>query len=197
MTDKRSVAILYGFGEGPWHGRGLRSELLAAGFSIVNTPETADIIIAHSGGMYDLPTGLSGKAIFLIAPSCGSAGKTWFRTQSKKVWLDMRFFARTGMLTKWIQKSFWNAVYLAGQSPRLPHLWRTHRSHTAGLKVTNANTIVVTFRDDPWSGYMTTDEIEKHADYVFIGVDAIHDDIWLRPEVYANLARIVTTDDLS
>lgn len=197
MTVKRSFAILYGFGEGSWHGRGLQRELLATGFVIADTPEVADVIIAHSGGMYSLPVNLASKTIVLIAPSCGSAGKTWLRTQSKKVWLDMRFFAREGILTKWIQKSFWNAFYLVRQSPRLPYLWRTHRSHTAGLRAMDTKTIVVTFRDDPWSGYMTTHEIEKHIDYTFIGVDAVHDDIWLRPAVYANLAYTATTDNLS
>lgn len=129
MVSQKSVSILYGFGEGRWHGRKLRIALQAADFTIANDPHDADIIIAHSGGMYALPENTSNKILFLVAPSCGQPHKTWLQTQSKKVWLDMLFFFNAGMYVVWLQKSCWNVFYLVKQIPRLPRLWRIHQRH--------------------------------------------------------------------
>lgn len=184
---KSSVAILYGFGEGERHSRNLRNALETAHFDIATNPENADIIIAHSGGMYSLPKETVGKTIFIIAPSCGQPDNTWLQTQSAKVWQDMKYFLATGSLMQWLQKSAWNAFYLCKQIPTLPKLWRAHHEHLAGLPITNAPTIVVTFKDDPWSGCFTAKESVKHPTYIFIQMNAIHDDIWLHPKPYVEL----------
>lgn len=185
----RDVAILYGFGEGERHGRELRKALQAAGFTMATSPKTADIIIAHSGGMYSLPKNTAGKIIFIIAPSCGQPSKTWLQTQGAKVWQDMQYFLHSGLFIQWLYKSFWNGVYLTAQIPRLSTLWRIHQKHQAGLPITNTTTTVVTFKDDPWSGYITAKEQAKHPTYTFMQMDAIHDDIWLQPELYVKLIR--------
>lgn len=188
--SQKSVAILYGFGEGRWHGRKFQSALLAADFTIANDPRDADIIIAHSGGMYALPEDVSNKTVLLIAPACGQSGKTWLRTQSKKVWLDMIFFSRMGMRARWLQKSCWNILYFVKQIPRLPRLWRIHRKHQAGLPILNTKvTTVALFKDDPWSGYISAEAKVRHINYTFKTIDATHDDIWLHPEKYVELAR--------
>lgn len=190
MESKQSVAILYGFGEGRWNGRKLRSALLAANFNVVDSPHGADIVIAHSGGMYALPEVAEDKIVFLIAPSCGQPGKTWLQTQSKKVWLDMRSFIDAGLFVLWLQKSCWNVLYLVQSIPRLPGLWRIHQQHQAGLPLVNAKTLtVVEFKNDPWSGYLRDEERAKHLRYAFIVMDAAHDDIWLNPERYVELLR--------
>lgn len=189
MMSKKSVTILYGFGEGRWHGRKLQSALSAADFTIANNPRDADIIIAHSGGMYGLPEIVANKTVLLVAPSCGQPNKTWLQTQSKKVWQDMIFFSHAGMFAPWLQKSCWNMFYLIKQIPRLPRLWLIHRRHQAGIPTIIAKaTTVVIFKDDPWSGYLSAEEKTKHPDYTFITVEATHDDIWLHPEKYVELA---------
>lgn len=190
MEPKQSVAILYGFGEGRWNGRKLRAALLAANFNVVDSPHDADIIIAHSGGMYALPEVVSNKIVFLIAPSCGQSGKTWLQTQSKKVWLDMRSFIKEGTFIAWLQKSCWNVLYLLQSIPNLPRLWRIHHQHQACLPIITAKTIaVVVFKNDPWSGYLRNEERARHSRYTFITMDAAHDDIWLNPDRYVELVR--------
>ena len=193
MTTKLSVAILYGFGEGQRHGRTLQAALLAADFAIAATAHDADVIIAHSGGMYTLPDDTSGKTIFLIAPSCGRTDKTWLQTQSQKVWQDMNYFLKAKMFAKWMQKSLWNAVYLIGQASGLPHLWNTHQQHQAGLPTIAAPTVVVTFKNDPWSGYISAKEKDKHPDYTFLTIEATHDDLWLHPDRYVELVQEMTS----
>jgi hypothetical protein len=190
MISQKSVAILYGFGEGRWHGRKLRSALLAANFDVADSPHDADIIIAHSGGMYALPEVVSDKTVFLVGPSCGQPDKTWLQTQSKKVWLDMRSFIEERTHIAWLQKSYWNVLYLLQSIPRLPHLWRIHHQHQACLPIIAAKTLtVVVFKNDPWSGYLRVEERLRHSRYTFITVDASHDDIWLNPERYVELVR--------
>lgn len=184
-----SVAILYGFGEGKWHGRELEAALRSAGFAITEAAEKADIIIAHSGGMYVLPKNLTGKIVFLVAPSCGQPERSLLRTQGKKVWLDMTYFLRAGMGMKWLQKSLWNAAHLIGQIPKLRQLWQIHHSHQAGLPTIATTTIVIEYKNDPWSGYISAEEKAKHPSYTFITMDAPHDDIWLHPAVYVQLMR--------
>lgn len=181
------VAILYGFGEGAWHGHGLRKSLLAAGFELAAKAEDADVIIAHSGGMYGLPADTTGKVIFIIAPCCGQPDKSWLQTQSAKVLQDMKYFISNGSFLRWVQKSFWNAVHLIMQAPRLAQLWRIHQEHKGGLPITGTTTIVMTFADDPWSGYISTEEFTKHPTYKVIESNAIHDDIWLHPDIYVEL----------
>lgn len=62
MTSPRpTVTILYGFAEGKWRGRKLRSCLREAGFALSNSPDKTDIIIAHSGGSYDIPRQTTAK----------------------------------------------------------------------------------------------------------------------------------------
>lgn len=48
-------------------------------------------------------------------------------------------------------------------------------------------TTVVVFKADPWSGYLSTEVKAKNANYIFIMVDATHDDIWLNPERYVEI----------
>lgn len=50
-----TVAIMYGFAEGPWHGRGLKKHLRAAGYVVTKKTRQADIIIAHSASCYLIP----------------------------------------------------------------------------------------------------------------------------------------------
>ncbi len=61
----KTVAILEGWAGGPWHTRQFRQLLKKAGF-VVAKVEDAEIIIAHSAGIFDIPSNRQAKVIIMI-----------------------------------------------------------------------------------------------------------------------------------
>lgn len=65
----KSVANIEGFSGGPMHTRGFKKALQKAGFKPIKDRHKADIIIAHSAGIYAVPADARARIIMLIGPT--------------------------------------------------------------------------------------------------------------------------------
>lgn len=51
----KTVALIPGFTEGKWHTKRFKRALVRRGYHFVLQADHADIVIAHSGGCYEIP----------------------------------------------------------------------------------------------------------------------------------------------
>ncbi|HET7529241.1 MAG TPA: hypothetical protein VFJ84_03390 [Candidatus Saccharimonadales bacterium] len=65
----KTAALIEGFSGGPMHTRQFRSELEKAGYKVIRNRRRADIIIAHSAGIYAVPDDARAHLIMLIGPT--------------------------------------------------------------------------------------------------------------------------------
>ena len=188
LSKPLSVAIIYGFAEGPAHGRALRAALISDGFSIEKAPSHADIIITHSGGTMFLPNPLTARMVLIVAPSCGRDRRSVRRVAWAKFENNLPYFLENGQGTAWLRKFILNVSYLVID---LKHSLLMASSTVRGLdrlpSVRADSIVVVSYERDPWSGYMPQEEMAKHPSYRFIKRTGVHDDLWINPEYYVKL----------
>src|SRR5690348_14896227 len=111
--SKPSVALLYGFGEGTWHGRRFRSVLETQGFTVADQAEEADIVIAHSAGCFYLPQTSKKQLTVLIGPPYWP-GRSMVANFLRKAVSDFRYYRTHHLITAWWIKSFHNGIYIFG-----------------------------------------------------------------------------------
>ena len=170
------VAIIYGWSEGPWQGKGLRQALIAASYEIINNPQEADIIIAHSGGCYMLPEKSRANLVLLVGLPYWPGRhpleslKYKLREESKDWW--------------WVRKTFFNTYYFFRHPLRWIKMWRAWKRFIFPPPTESMNIIVIRNELDhfmhPVKGALLATERGWHLDKV----SGHHDDLWINPESY-------------
>jgi len=184
---KKKVAILYGFGEGPLIARKFNKTLNNRGFEITDDASVADFIIAHSAGIYFVPSVHKAKCIILDAPSIGD-GQTWLNIQFRKLKLDFNHAKETKKLLVWFYKSFLNLLYMMLRIPdeiKMAHAYLKYRYNLPIIQ--NSRILVIVHKYDPWSSEISLSVRKKHNTYKYIPSDGVHDDLWLHPDYYIDL----------
>jgi hypothetical protein len=105
------VALIYGIGEGDYHGRAFVTALKSAGFQIVRDARKADIVVTHSGGCFFLPPLHLNQKFVLINPPYWP-GKSLIISTVQKVSIDFIDFMRTGKVLHWFWKTFINIAHI-------------------------------------------------------------------------------------
>lgn len=188
MTSKPTVAIIHGFAEGPAISKKLRQQFEAAGYRIVPEAKaaTADVIVAHSGGVYLLPGDLSGKAVVLSAPPIGRTHSIP-RSLARKIKLDAQAARRNRAMGKWLVKSTWNTWYIATRPRHIARmLGGTRRYPVLPPLDTARRVLIISHKGDSWSGNITK-EVITQLDYGFVGHTGIHDHLWDHPQEYLSV----------
>lgn len=186
-----SVGIAYGFNEGPALSTRLYAALAARGFSITTDLSAADILIAHSGGLFLLPKDTAGKTIFIMNPSCAPLRK-FPVTFVQKMWTECRQNVKDGHTGEWRRKAARN-VWCALTRP--VHNWQVatrNLKHAAHLPdITAKKVLVVTARHDPWAARLPLAETARLPRYTFLSHAGTHDSLWLTPGHYADIVQSV------
>lgn len=65
----KTAVLIEGFSGGPLHTRNFRHTLGEAGFRVVKDKNSADVVIAHSAGIYAVPHDTMAKVLLLIGPT--------------------------------------------------------------------------------------------------------------------------------
>lgn len=187
VSRKLTVALVYGFAEGPLLSRRMQTGLEKAGFVVIANHSAADIVIAHSGGCL-LATGLKAtqQAIF-INPTYWP-GNNPSKQAIGKLLGDVRAYLLKHPL-HYMYKNFLNIFYLL-----------TDRSHTQALKKAARNfnlpnslpsvpgqIIIIRTHDDTWC---TPDLSSLRRHYPSLTIRMLpgdHDDCWFHPAAYINL----------
>ncbi len=184
----KTVALIEGFAGGPLHTRQFRRALTDAGFQVTKNRGQADIIIAHSAGIYAIPANAKAKLLMLIGPTYWPgqplikrvlrhtrtsrrhhvSNYGWLYYFWKKLLEIYYFFRRHSYM--------WRGIL---NNNRLEHLHRL--TSQPGRK-----TIFIRNRDDPFSSPDLRNQLEK-GDIQFVELPGVHDDYVKNPQPYIDL----------
>jgi hypothetical protein len=181
-VSKPTVCILYGACEGPRVATKLISALQQAGYRVIGDAAVANILIAHSGGCFIIPTDAKARRIMMIGIPYWP-GKRWITCAAEKVRLDAHTRHQEGALRFWLYKSVWNFVY----AWNLPHIVRMIRGRGRGDHwLLGDRTILVRADDDCYCvpdlaalPFKTPPHIAR--------LPGQHDDCWHYPASYLKL----------
>jgi hypothetical protein len=184
---KRTVYILYGFGEGPGHSKDLRATLWAKGFIVTEKPEWADILIVHSGGMALLPKDTADKLIIVMNPSCCPRRKL-LAVFIHKMYIECVLSFKNKYFLRWLCKAALNVWYTLARAPYNVRLVVKALTAPILLPVPNATKVwVVTARYDPW--IVPVSDAERLSHYTYLSHGGSHDTIWLQPNMCADIVQ--------
>ncbi|HEU4913947.1 MAG TPA: hypothetical protein VFT16_00875 [Candidatus Saccharimonadales bacterium] len=187
MTAKYrpTVAIIYGFAEGPLVGKYFRRLLHQKGFRVITDPQEADIIVTHSGGVYYLPQDLQGKTVLIVAPTYWRFGDSLIKGGLSKIRQEAQHAIKKHHLRRWFEKAYINTMYVFGDVPASVRMFQTAKIAGKDLPLCNAKRVgVISHHNDAWSGYIQKVAVEKYLPYCLISHAGSHDDIWIHPKDY-------------
>jgi hypothetical protein len=186
----KSICILYGIGEGDYHGRAFVAALKSADYAVIRSARKADIIITHSGGNWFLPENYADKLVICIGPPYWP-GRSLARNSLQKIVIDFDDYARDGKLFAWIMKTFWNLIhicrYLLLGLVRSKYKVRQERFYDA----LRHGAIIIRPRHDAFLTPNAAELLEHKLQRPVRVIEAPgqHDSCWRQPEAYIDLIR--------
>lgn len=183
MTSNSTVAIIYGFAEGNYHGRRLRRALKQSGFTPIKDVQKADVIIAHSAGCYLLPGKYRAHTVLHI-------GYTYWpgRRLVDSLRENQRQEYRQHGIVTWLKDCLVNNMYMLNiaQTVRMYRGW-----HDPGAMldvITPGRHIFIRNHHD---AYCEPQQLMSRAgtNHVYMSLPGTHNHIWDTPEPYVNLLK--------
>ncbi|HSW99696.1 MAG TPA: hypothetical protein VLH38_01535 [Patescibacteria group bacterium] len=149
-----------------------------AGYTIINDPYKADVVIAHSGGCFLVPKDLPAKQIIMIGLTYWPH-KSILRALFEKNWNDFHFHRRSRNARHWLRKFIWNTIYFWNW----PHNIRMLRARKRGEFWHLKRLTLIRNEED---SFCTPDiaNIPFTHKPDFIELPDQHDDCWLHPKHY-------------
>lgn len=187
----KTVAVIEGFSGGPMHTRRFRKALAEAGFRVVKDKRRADIIIAHSAGIYGIPENVKAKLLVLVGP-------TYWPGQP----LIKRVARHTRASRNYHVSRFGWKYYLWKKTLEVYYFFRRHKYMWLGIRNNNSldrlnklagrpdrKIIIVRNQDDTFSSPKIKELIEDWPDVRFVSLPGVHDDYVTNPKPYIDLIR--------
>jgi hypothetical protein len=182
----KSVALIYGFAEGPLHGKKFTRALQTSGYEVVNNPAEADIVITHSAGCYYVPFLHNHQRILLINPTYWP-GKSRRKRAIARIRFDLLHILPTRQGPYFLHKTMWNLFYAVTDSARNRDIIHRSGRYLLQASLDHHRTAIVRNTADPW----LTPDVEHlrkaHPKVQIFHVPGDHDDCWLHPERYISL----------
>jgi hypothetical protein len=180
-----TLAIIYGFAEGPRISKRLRQALGQAGFDVIGDAEKADIIVAHSGGVCYLPQDLEGKTVLIVAPTYWRKGKPLVRAALNKIQKEARIAFRNRHFLPWFVKSYFNTLSAWGHLSTSIRMYKAVKGAGLTMPLHDARRVgVISYHGDSWSGFIDQIKVDDYPNYCLISSKRSHDDLWLHPKDY-------------
>ncbi len=176
----KTACIVYGFAEGPRHGRRMRQALLDHGYQLVKKPRHADLVIAHSGAHLQIHVPKNGQQALIIDASCNT-GRHVFDNALRHIWYDLVHVLGNGQVQYYCWKTWWNAVYFFARPLPAVQMYRRIRLR-AYRPLRFAGKATITQGDD--RSWYNPETLPVH-EIVFMSGD--HDDCWRHPDRYLDL----------
>jgi len=173
------VYIAYGWLEGTWQGKKLRSHLVDAGHTVTSSMQEADVIIAHSAGCYMLTTTANTKLTLLIGLP------NWPRTLIKCTFEKVRIEHKD---CYWFKKTFWNLIYAIFQPVRLVSVYRSFNKKTLP-NFKNCEVILIHNKLDTYMDEGVSTDLAKQHNWQYKNVSGEHDDLWQNTDFYINFIK--------
>jgi len=186
----KTVAVIEGFSGGPMHTRSFRRALAEAGYRVIKNRSEADIIIAHSAGIYGIPAAAKAELLILIGPTYWPGER-----------LLKRLVRHTRSSKRYHVAKFGWRYYLWKKLLELYYLFRRHRYMWLGIIHNNRldrldeliekpgrKTIIIRNQDDPFSSPALGGAL-KQPNVQFKEMPGVHDDYVSNPKPYIDLLR--------
>ncbi len=171
----RTACIIPGFLEGQLTAWRMRRELRRRGYSIVSDKHAADVIIAHSGGLFFVYPHKD-KRILLIDPLTNVENIP--SDILRHVWFDIRHVAMK-QPGYYIVKTLLNVIYIWNIPRWIAMSTRASKAREL-IDAHNKGTTIITASND--HSYTLRDDVPGA-----ILMDADHDDCWRNPNKYIDL----------
>jgi hypothetical protein len=152
-----------------------------AGFTIVDNPYEAAVVIAHSGGCLLVAEDMPAQKVILIGP-CYWPGRSIPNSLIRKNINDFRIYRHEHTVRQWANKFSWNCFYFWNM-PRNFAMLRALRDSPSWRA---RNVTVVRNHDD---SFCTPDlkSLPFTHKARFVELPGQHDDLWVHPTPYINL----------
>lgn len=176
--SSKKVKIIYGWAEGPWHGKRLRAELKKSGYTVTRSIKHADILIAHSGGCFLLPESGNANLILLIGLPYWPK-KSPLRSMREKVKDELRDLY-------WYKKTVCNGYYFLSRPKKLLKVSYKWKKQLFPNHET-AEIIAIRNQKDSFAHPTDTNALAQERGWKLQLFDGGHDDIWKNPKPYVRL----------
>lgn len=187
---QQKVAILYGIGEGDYHGRAFVRELKSAGFKVVRKAKKADIVVTHSGGCFFLPPLELHQKFVLINPPYWP-GKSLVVCTLHKVMIDFIDYTWDGKLGPWLGKTVVNVAHLMRYA--LKALTITLHAHKQRFyeALRDEDTVIIRNERDAFLAPNADRLLDDKAgrDIPFYRLPGQHDSCWRYPKPYVEIIK--------
>lgn len=184
----KTVAVIEGFAGGPLHTIHFRNALSEAGFKVIKDRRKADIIIAHSAGMYAIPVDSRANLMLLIGPTYWP-GK----------FLPRRSFQHAKSSGRYYLSNFGMRYYLWKKLLEIYYFFRRHKYMWLGIIHNNKldrlyeladkpsrKVIIIRNQDDPFTTPKIVNYL-KHPSIEFVELPGVHDHFARSPQPYIDL----------
>ncbi len=184
---KKSVAIVYGWSEGPWQSKRFRKQLSNSGFVITKDPTAADIVVAHSLGCYLVPHHIKARLIVLIGPGFWP-DKSLFRAVTENMKVGMSQHHREGEIKWWLNKLAHNFWYVLTRPTITFLLIKRNAKHDfLPHNIGQRKILLVRNEKDTFLHPNIQELLPKTRPYRLIKMPGGHEDCWVNPERYIDL----------
>lgn len=180
------VFFVYGFIEGRWHSKRFRRALRKRGYDVGRSLKNADVIIAHSGGCYDVPPLRDDQLLVLINPPYWPERSVRERTwnMAKQMIITLKP-GRHALYSA--RKTVRNLIYSVTRRRHNKRIAERTRTFRLVDEVRHSRTILVRNNNDPWLTPNLT-ELQKANPHLHIErLAGDHDDCWIKPNLYIDL----------
>lgn len=185
----KTVAVIEGFAGGPMHTRQFRKALSEAGFKVIKDRRQADIIIAHSAGIYSFPPDVKASLLVLIGPTYWP-GRRLIKRVIRHVRVTKRYHV----------EKFGRSFYIRKKLLELYYFFRRHQYMWYGIFNNNnldrleklashpgRKTIIIRNQGDPFSSPAIENDLKAEG-VKFVSLPGrVHDDYAADPEPYIDL----------
>jgi hypothetical protein len=176
-----TYAISYGLAGGRLHAHRFTQKMKAAGFALAS-PETADIIIGHSGGCWLIPETAKPRLVVYVGMCLQQSELRQALAEARRSSSRRNMFA--GNVATRLKSSYYS---LTQPKRNLSMIRMAH--HAKPVVFPKVDTVFVANRHDPWPNADALSDYINHYDWSFINMEGAHDDIWEHPERYVSIIK--------
>ncbi len=171
------------------HIRPLRKYLKAKGYIATKTINSADMVLAHSGGYIQLDPDINPGLLFLLAPA--------LNTDDLK-----QTFNRAGYLMKQTAKTdqygvrhaYWKTLNIISALRSPQYNYKMVQLFRSGADMPTFNNvgqiIIIANRHDPWPQANNLEQIVIDNNWIGLSLSGSHEHIRVEPEQYADIIDI-------
>ena len=184
----KSVAIIYGWSEGPWQSKRFVAELSKSSLSVTKDLKSADIIFAHSAGCYLVPKDVPAQTIILVGLPYWP-GRSSLSSVLKNLTVGLRQHHSEGDIKWWFSKLAHNLYYIITRPQANWYVLTRHKIENLPISNEGKKIILVRNQEDTFCHPDVQKLVQRVSEYKFIELPGAHDNCWVNPAKYINLIR--------